>query len=158
MRKAIALVLGLAVATLIGMGSTVAQTQPKAFSWERKTNQLLQPKSFDQLGRAQRALRRDLNPLKLGNNRVFGTNGEATAPQSSSDVARYGRLDSNRDGFISRGEYMSGRSRPARARTYGTARQHARQTRLNSRFRNADLNRDGRLSTAELQSVRNRRF
>jgi hypothetical protein len=145
-------------ASAIGIGVAEAQTQPEAFSWERKTNQLLQPKTINRLDRAQRVRNRDLRQLNLPKNRIFGSNTEAIAAPPSPDLARYSRLDSNRDGSISRSKYLTGRSRPVRAGAYGATRNNSRQSRLDSRFLAADRNRDGRLSTSELQSVKNRRF
>jgi hypothetical protein len=55
-------------ASAIGIGVAEAQTQPEAFSWERKTNQLLQPKTINRLDRAQRVRNRDLRQLNLPNN------------------------------------------------------------------------------------------
>lgn len=158
MRTAMTLILGLAAASIIGVGAAQAQTQPKEFSWERKTNQLLQPKKINRLDRAQRVLNRNLRQLNLPKNRIFDSKAAAVLAPPSSDVTRYGGLDSDRDGFISRGEYMTGRSRPVRAGSHGVTRNNSRQSRLHSRFRAADRNRDGRLSASELQSVRNRRF
>ena len=158
MRTAIALVLGLAAASVIGVGAALAQTQPAPFSWERKTNKLLQPKRVDWIGHARRVLNRDIRALNLSKNRIFGTTAEETVAPPLPDVARYGRFDSNRDGLISRDEYLAGRSRHVRAGARGVARRNSRQSRLHSRFRAADRNRDGQLSAAELQRVRNRRF
>ena len=158
MRPTIALILGLAAASVIGVSTAEAQTQPKPFSWERKTNKLLQPKRIDRLDRVHRVLNRDARELNLSKNRIFGSDAEVTVAPPSSDVARYGRFDTDRDGFISRGEYLAGRSRPVRAGTHGEARHSSRQSRLHSRFRAADRNRDGKLSTSELQRLQNRRF
>ena len=158
MRTALAIVLGLAAASLFAAAAAVAQTQPEPFSWERKTNRLLQPKRIDHIARARRVLNRDIGKLALPKNRIFSTGAEAATPPPAPDAGRHGRLDTNRDGFISRGEYVAGRSRPARAGAYGRARHNARRSRIESRFRAADRNRDGRLSTGELQGLGNRRF
>ena len=158
MRTAIALVLGLAAASIIGVSATKAQTQPDPFSWERKTNKLLQPKRADWVGHARRVLNRDFRQLNLSKNRIFSSAAEEAVAPPLPDVARYGRFDTNRDGLISRGEYLAGRSRPVRAGAYGGARRNSRQSRLHSRFRAADHNGDGKLSTAELQRLQNRRF
>lgn len=158
MRGVLAIVLGLAVACVIGASAAEAQTQPKPFPWERKTDRLLHPKRIDRVEHARRVLNRDVRKLTLGKNRIFGSGAAATRTPPASDAARHSGLDTNRDGFISRDEYMSGRTRPARAGRFGRARRNARQSRLNSRFRAADRNRDGKLSTGELGSLGNRRF
>ena len=158
MRPAIALVLGLAAASLLGAGAAPAQTQPEPFSWERNTNRLLQPKRIDRLDRARRILDRDTRKLNLPKNRIFGADAEAAGVAPLSGAARHGRFDTDRDGFVSRGEYLAGRSRPARAGAYGGARHRLRRSRLKSRFRAADRNHDGRLSNGELQNLKNRRF
>ena len=67
----------------------------------------------------------------------------------------YRWLDSDRDGFISRQEYFSGRSSVTFA---GQARRRAALRRLDSRFRDADRNRDGRVSAGELEGLGNARF
>ncbi len=158
MRTANAIDLALAAACVFGASATEAQRQPEPFPWERKTNRLLQPKKIDQIERARRLLNRDIRKLTLPKNRIFGSGAEAAGTPPAPDADRHGRLDTNRDGFISRGEYLTGRTRPARAGAYGRARHNSRRSRLDSRFRAADRNRDGRLSTGELQGLGNRRF
>ncbi len=158
MRTVFAFILGLAAASVIAMSTAEAQTQPEPFSWERKTNRLLRPNPIDRLDRAHRVLNRDVGKLNLPKNRNFGSAAEAVAAAPSSNAARYARLDSNRDGFISRGEYLAGRSRPVRAGAIVRTRHGWRQSRLQSRFRAADRDRDGKLSVKELDGIRNRRF
>lgn len=68
------------------------------------------------------------------------------------------RLDTNRDGFVSRSEYFSGRQRNTVAGSQGTSRALARQRRFDSRFRGADRNGDGKLSPTEIDAMKGRRF
>ena len=67
-------------------------------------------------------------------------------------------LDENRDGSVSRQEYMLKRQRPAEAGSRGTSSQMRRLKRLDSRFRAADRNRDGKLSGPEIDAMKGRRF
>lgn len=71
MRSAFALGLGLAAASVICVSATKAQTQSEPFSWEHKTNKLLQPKRFDRLGHTCRVLNRDVRELKLSKVQIF---------------------------------------------------------------------------------------
>jgi hypothetical protein len=68
------------------------------------------------------------------------------------------KLDENRDGSVSRQEYMLKRHRPAVAESRGTSSQMRRLKRLDSRFRAADRNRDGTLSGPEIDAMKGRRF
>ena len=156
--RAVFTIISLLVLAVVGVSGVEAQTQPAPFPWERETNSLLQPRKLDRLDHARRVLNRDVRKLHLPKNRRLGSGAGTTEARPSSDVSHYGRLDTDRDGFISRGEYLNGRSRPARAGADGRARNNSRRSRLNSRFRSADRNGDGRLSGAELGSLRNRRF
>ncbi len=158
MRAVFTIIIGLVVVAVVGASGVDAQTQPAPFPWERETNSLLQPKKLDRLGHARRVLNRDVRKLQLPKNRRLGSGAGTAAAQPSSDATRHGRLDTNRDGFVSRGEYLNGRARSARAGVDGWARNNSRRSRLDSRFRSADRNGDGRLSGTELGSLRNRRF
>ena len=68
------------------------------------------------------------------------------------------RLDSNRDGAVSREEYFDGRQRDTVAGDRGTQRALERYRRFDSRFRAADRNRDGKLTGAEIDAMKGRRF
>jgi hypothetical protein len=87
----------------------------------------------------------------------------ATASPSQSPTLRdldrnYSRHDSNRDGVISRGEYLNSRARVTPPAARNTFRERIFQERAASRFRANDRNGDGRLSPDELQDLRNPRF
>ena len=158
MRTIFAFVLGLAATTIVGAGIADAQRQPEPFPWERKTNRLLQPKSIDWIGQARRVLDRDIQKLNLRKNRKFEFDAGAAVATLSRERTRYDRLDANRDGFITRSEYISGRTRPTRAGAYVGRRRGSHRSRLKSRFRAADRDRDGKLSAKELNGMGNRRF
>lgn len=158
MRYAYALVLGLITLGFIGATAAAAPMQPAPFPWERKSDKPAKSKIVDPLDRARRVLDRDFRRLKLPGNRVFDTGAAQDGTQPAPGATRYDRLDSDRDGFVSRGEYVRARSRPVRAGAQGRARYDAHRARLDSRFRAADRNGDGRLSSGELDGIQNRRF
>jgi hypothetical protein len=82
-----------------------------------------------------------------------------TASPALRDLDRnYSRHDANRDGVITRQEYLGsqGRTRPSPLRN--TFRERTFQERADSRFRANDRNRDGRITPDELQDLRNPRF
>lgn len=68
------------------------------------------------------------------------------------------RLDTNRDGFVSRDEYFDDRLRPPVVGSRGTERHVKRYRRTQSRFRQADRDGDGRLSSDEIDAMEGRRF
>ncbi len=157
MRMTLAFPLGLAL--LLGVaGSAAAQTQPEPFPWQRKTDRLLNPKIVDPLAHARAILDRGISAPRLPANRKSRSTANPARARPSLATTAYGRFDTDRDGFISRAEYLAGGTRPGRAGAAGLARQASRRARLDSRFRVADRNRDGKLSASELQGLRNRRF
>jgi len=156
MRTTLAFPLGLAL--LIGAGAAAAQTQPEPFPWQRKTDRLLNPKFVDPLAHARAILDRGITAPRSPANRKSWSGANPATPRRSLGTTAYGRFDTDRDGFISRGEYLAWRTRPVRAGAAGLARQASRRARLVSRFRAADRDRDGKLSASELHGLRNRRF
>ena len=67
-------------------------------------------------------------------------------------------LDQNRNGFISRDEYMRSRRGLLHAGWRGAEFYIRREQRFDSRFRAADTNRDGRLLPSEIDRMQGRRF
>lgn len=99
---------------------------------------------------------KSLESLGLPANIKFpGMKSATTAPVG---LDRYARLDVDRDGSISRREYMLGRFRGSRAGVAGESKRLRYQARLASRFRAADRNRDGEISAEEIAKLRNPRF
>jgi hypothetical protein len=138
----------------------VAQQQPKPFPWENNANKFL-----------NRGVPKIENPIDKRINQGLKSLGLPTQPQLDTtknakplpeppglSEAVIPRLDSNRDGVVSRDEYFTGRRRPATTGTEGTNQHVRRMQRLNSRFRAADRNRDGRLSGTEIDAMKGRRF
>ncbi len=99
-----------------------------------------------------------LEKFGLQKNKRVGPGAANPANSAPDNAARYSRFDRNSDGYISRKEYFAARGRAHRVGAAGNARRRAVGARLNSRFRAADRNRDGRISTDELNNIRNSRF
>jgi len=72
----------------------------------------------------------------------------------------FNRLDANRDGAISRNEYLAGRHRapPITAGAGPSLREQALNGRANSRFRHSDRNGDGIVNPGEFSAQPNARF
>jgi hypothetical protein len=87
-----------------------------------------------------------------------GSGAGSSSPVSAIDITRHDGLDIDRNGSISRREYLIGRTRGGRVSRFSPARQRHHQRRLESRFRAADQNRDGRITADELRGVRDPRF
>lgn len=84
---------------------------------------------------------------------------ENTAPEELGFTAPgVARLDSDRDGSISREEYFRGRDRTFMAPDENPTRRRVYLERLDSRFRYADRDNDGQVSPAELGEIPNARF
>jgi hypothetical protein len=146
---------------------TQALAQQPVQPWERdlqkyynRDKKILQPKFRNPAQDALRKLRRD--PLaKLG----LPTNQGALrqeAPQTveptfSPFTAGY---DRDGDGAVTREEYLSSQRRHfGPGGGGGSARRYQRSlNRLNSQFRNADIDRDGKVTAKELDSLPGARF
>ena len=104
----------------------------------------LDPRSSLNLGANPSALHRD----------DAGGAGIETGP----DISGYMRLDTDRDGSISREEYLGGKARSyglpsAQIGNRGPKRQHVYNERLRAQFNRADRNNDGKVSQNELRTL-----
>lgn len=155
MRTLILMLAGLGLC--LGAGPAVAQKQSGVFPWERK--------GAEQIRRSQQDPSKgifNLDPAALkalglpSNARPGSKPGAAVvAPEG---LGSYRSFDRDRDGSISREEFMASRSRGFRSGRGGDARSRRHRSRLDSQFRGADSNRDGKVSADELQGRRNSRF
>lgn len=110
--------------------------------------------------RAARRLFQDpLRKLGLPENRLNNPN-PSTAPGATVPVFEPGvaRLDADRDGSVSRTEYFQGRTRLVSPGRNAGQRTRSHRRRLDSRFRQADVNGDGMVSPAELKARGGARF
>lgn len=149
-------------ALAFGASSTlaVAQQQPKPFPWEKNADKFFGrtlPKIENPI---DKRIKKGLKSIGLPTQPKLDITRDAKplpAPPGLSETV-IPRLDQNRDGVVSRQEYMLKRQRSATAGSQGTANKVRRLQRLNSRFRSADSNRDGKLSGPEIDAMKGRRF
>jgi len=158
MRTMMLIAVGLAF--IVSATPSMAQKKNSSiYPWERKGEQLRRDAQRDPMAKIRSREEKGLKSLKLPSNRkIPGPKSASTEPSATVGLDRYAGLDSDRDGVISRQEYMSGRFRGSRAGAAGNSKRQRYQTRLNSRFRAADGNRDGKISAAEIAKLRNPRF
>ena len=149
----------LMAAPLLPAGDAAAQgartgAQPSAPQWDGRV------KRFYGRGEPQRDVDRALqrlygdplhNKLGLPENRLEDPHAPAAPTAPSRFDPGTSRLDSDRDGAISRQEYFQGNTRAITPGFRGEQRHRQGQERLDSQFRNADRNRDGKVTPAELQ-------
>ena len=158
MRTLMLIAVGLAV--IVTATPSVAQKKNSAiYPWERKGEQFRRGTQRDPMAKIRAREEKGLKALGLPSNKKFsGHKNKAAASPETAGLDRYAGLDSDRNGSISRQEYMSGRFRASRNGVAGNAKQRRYKSRLNSNFRAADTNRDGRISASEIGALGKRRF
>jgi EF hand domain-containing protein len=157
MRIMLLTVIGLAL--IVTATPTMAQKKSGVYPWERKGEQLRRDARRDPTAKIRARDEKGLKRLGLPPNvKLPRSTGPATQPSAPVGLDRYANLDADRDGFISRQEYLSGRFRASRAGPSGDSKRRRYQSKLDSRFRAADRNRDGRVSAEEIGALRNPRF
>lgn len=150
----------MAAGVLFVCSAANAQQQPPPFPWEKGADNFFRqgiPKIENPI---DKRINEGLKRLGLPPQPKLDITGE-TVPQEEppglSDTV-LPRIDHNRNGFVSRDEYMRSRRRGLTAGARGIERYVRREQRFDARFRAADTNRDGRLSATEIDRMQGRRF
>lgn len=153
------MVLAIVIGIAAGAAPALAQRQPQSMPWERAVEKFFSRSSENPLKQFDRDFQKGLEALGLPSNLPVKSILSLVEPAPAAPtVVPYQRLDGNGDGSVSLSEYMIGRSRQFSVGPRGKARRKAHRTRLNSRFRAADVDRDRKLSGNELLQIRNPRF
>ena len=156
----------LIAASFVGSGvMTQVFAQQSVQTWERnlqkfynRDKQVLQPRIRNPAQDALRKLRRD--PLaKLG----LPAN-QAPLAEEALEIVKpmfspfTGGDDRDRDGAVTREEYFSSQRRHFGPGRGSASRRQRSLSRLDSQFRNADIDRDGKVTAKELDSLPGVRF
>jgi hypothetical protein len=100
-----------------------------------------------------------LQTLGLQPNKSLGTGstGPTASPATAVGTQLLRKLDTDHDGGVSQDEYLATRGRTGAGKASAT-RQAVNRSRLQSRFRSADVDGNGILSQHELNGIRDPRF
>lgn len=137
-----------------------AQQQPQPFPWERDADKFFSRTIPKVVNPIDKRINEGLRSIGLPNQPKLDITRDAPPLEEPPGLSEtvIPKLDQNRDGVVSRQEYMLKRQRSPTAGSAGTASQVRRFERMNSRFRGADSNRDGKLSGPEIDAMKGRRF
>jgi len=147
-------------AILSAVPASAQQPKNSLLPWERDARRILQPSLPQEENPLDRRIDEALKRLGLPPQPKLDITEDAQPlplpPGLSATVLP--RLDRDRNGYVSRGEYFADRQRARVVGGRGTERYLHRQQRFDSRFRRADRNGDGRLSATEIDAMEGRRF
>lgn len=158
MRTLMLIAVGLAL--IVTATPSLAQKKNSAiYPWERKGELLRREAQRDPMAKIRARELKGFYALGLPSNiKALRKSKSSSQSTASSGLDRYSRLDRDRNGSISRQEYMAGRSRVSRNGVAGKSKQRRYKSRLNNNFRAADSNRDGKISASEIGALGKRRF
>jgi|GEM_PF-1141072 hypothetical protein len=149
-------------AIIFGASATfaVAQQQPTPFPWEKNEDRFFGRTAPKIVNPIDKRIEDGLKSMGLPGQPKLDTTQDAQPLAEPPGLSQtiMPRMDTNRDGEVSRQEYMLSRQRPGVAGSQGTASHVRRYERLDSRFRAADRNGDGKLSGPEIDAMKGRRF
>ena len=152
---------GLMVAAIFAAtGQVAAQQQPTPFPWEKNAQKFFQqglPKIENPI---DKRINEGLKRLGLPPQPKLDITGDLVPQEEPPGLSSslMPTLDQNRNGFVSRDEYMRSRRGLLHADRRGAEFYIRRGERFDSRFRAADTNRDGRLSPTEIDRMQGQRF
>jgi hypothetical protein len=136
---------------ILGASATfaVAQQQPKPFPWEKNEDRFFSRTVPKVVNPIDKRIDDGLKSMGLPGQPTLDTTQDAEPLPEPPGLSQtiLPRMDANHDGAVSRQEYMQTRQRPGVAGSQGTASHVRRFERLDSRFRAADRNGDGKLSS-----------
>lgn len=152
--------------TAVGLALIVTATPSLAqkknaviYPWEQKGEQLRRANQRDPMAKIRARELKGFYALGLpSNTKALRKSKSSSRSAAAIGLDRYSRLDSDRNGSISRQEYMAGRARTSRNGVAGNSKQRRYKSRLNNSFRAADSNRDGKISASEIGALGNRIF
>ncbi|MGB0631750.1 MAG: hypothetical protein ACPGRZ_13755 [Alphaproteobacteria bacterium] len=150
----------IALAVAFACAPAFSQQQPTPFPWEKNADRFLRqglPKIENPI---DKRINEGLKRLGLPPQPKLDITGETVPQEQPPGLSEtvMPTLDQNRNGFVSRDEYMRSRRGLLHAGRRGAEYHIRRDQRFDSRFRDADRNRDGRLSPDEIDRMKGRRF
>jgi hypothetical protein len=164
-----AAVLACGLATISDAASPQAPGQPTPFPVDRQIERYTRQQTLpDPIRDRERAEQERLKRLGLpvyepakpgaGTKSRPGDPGAVSAPAAPTFDPQYQRLDRNRDGGLSRQEYVNSRMRAMPPQLKGTWREREYRDRVNAQYRALNRNTDRRITPDELQRLPGARY